>query len=98
MLVMVPHTYTMFASGKNFDVANPRATVDTNKNDTTMDKRVGQVLADERLPLSSLQIAFQYPLLTRHNRKRSASRGPRQPWLMASRPWGCTRRGSWPPL
>lgn len=61
MLVMVPHSYAMFASGKNFDVANPRLTVDTNKNDTTMDKRVRHMLTDARLPSSSLQIAFQHP-------------------------------------
>ncbi|KAG6364536.1 hypothetical protein INS49_006137 [Diaporthe citri] len=41
-LVMVPHAYAMFASGKNFDVANPRSTVDTCNKDTTMDKRKAQ--------------------------------------------------------
>ncbi|KAI7786531.1 hypothetical protein LA080_003260 [Diaporthe eres] len=42
MLVMVPHSYAMFASGKNFDVANPRSTVDTCNKDTTMEKRTAQ--------------------------------------------------------
>ncbi|KAL1862460.1 hypothetical protein Daus18300_008557 [Diaporthe australafricana] len=41
-LALVPHTYAIIASGKNFDVANPRKTVDTCNKDTTLDKKTAQ--------------------------------------------------------
>ena len=45
MLVMAPHTYAFIASGKNYDIAYPRTTVDTCSKDTTFDKRVSRIVA-----------------------------------------------------
>lgn len=84
-LVLLPHTYSLFASGKNFDLANPRATADACIKDTTMDKRVGHKSPDDKLLLSNLpcplhpqHAVLPNTLLTRHNRSPSASGGLRQ--------------------
>lgn len=39
MLVLAPHTYALFASGKNYDIAYPRTAADNCSKDTTFDKR-----------------------------------------------------------
>ncbi|KAG8165824.1 hypothetical protein KVR01_004376 [Diaporthe batatas] len=39
MLVLAPHSYAMVASGKNYDIAQPRTAAENCKNDTTFDKR-----------------------------------------------------------
>ncbi|KAJ0109525.1 hypothetical protein J7T55_014087 [Diaporthe amygdali] len=42
VLAVVPHTYSLIAAGKNFDIANPRNTVENCEKDTTLQKKTAQ--------------------------------------------------------